>query len=84
MKDQDRDTPDLADVLRRRVRQLRADRGLSAQALVDAMHRYGAQTTRSSLANFENGQRADISFAEAVAMALVLEVPLSALDSRGQ
>ncbi len=71
-------------MVRRRVRQLRDDKGWSGQQLVDAMHRYGVRTTRSTLGNFENGYREDITFGEAIAIALALQVPLSYLVGPGR
>jgi hypothetical protein len=49
---------------------------MSAQGMVDRMREYGTTTTRSTLSNFENGLRDDVSLREAIAMALVLEVDL--------
>ena len=80
MRKAQKDKPmELREVVRARLRQLRAERGLSAQALVHAMGHYGVATTRSAWANYENNLREDISFTEAVAVALVLEVPLAEL-----
>jgi transcriptional regulator with XRE-family HTH domain len=76
---QKKDVPDIREVIRRRVRELRDERGWSGQQLVDTMHRYGAATTRSTLSNYENGARAEITFSEAIAMALALDMPLSYL-----
>lgn len=66
-------------MVRRRLRRLREERRWSAQQLADELHHYGVRTTRSTLANYENGLRADISFSEAVAACLALGQPLSAL-----
>jgi transcriptional regulator with XRE-family HTH domain len=76
---QKKDAPDIREVIRQRVRQLRDKRGWSGQQLVDTMHRYGAATTRSTLSNYENGARADMTFSEAIALALAFGVPLSYL-----
>jgi transcriptional regulator with XRE-family HTH domain len=69
----------LTEAVRGRLADLRTARELSVRQLVEAMHTYGATTSRSALSNFATGLRDDISLTEAVALALVLDVELADL-----
>ena len=62
--------------IRGRVRALRTERNLSAQRLVDMLQPYGVTMSRSAYSNFEYGLRDDITFHEAIALALALDVEL--------
>jgi hypothetical protein len=69
----------LTEAVRGRLAGLRSARELSVRQVVEAMHEYGATTSRSALSNFAAGAREDLTLTEAVALALVLEVELADL-----
>ncbi|WP_242882527.1 helix-turn-helix domain-containing protein [Actinomadura litoris] len=68
-------TRNLTASIAEQVRRYRKDRGLSAQQLADACKALGLDTSRSAVANFENGRRDTVSVAELVAFAHALDVP---------
>jgi transcriptional regulator with XRE-family HTH domain len=62
------------------VRRHRRARGMSAQALADRCAELGCATLpRSVIANFENGRRTGIDFAEVLVLAAALDVPPAVL-----
>jgi transcriptional regulator with XRE-family HTH domain len=60
----------------RRLRDVRARRGLSAQDVADLCAEVGVpELNRSVIANLENGRRASVSIEEVLVLAYVLRVP---------
>lgn len=57
-----------------RVRELRRNRGMSAQALSERMNAVGVPWDRHIVANLETGRRAAVTVEELLALAYVLEV----------
>lgn len=69
----------------RRVRQLRDERGMSAQKLADACARLGLPIARAVLSHLENGGRASISTGEVFVLAKALDVaPMDLLVGPGE
>jgi transcriptional regulator with XRE-family HTH domain len=71
-----------ADVVARRVRELRRARGWSAQYLADRLRELDPSTvlgTRDVIANLETGRRPTVSFDEVLLLAFALDEPPSAL-----
>ncbi|MGW1137613.1 helix-turn-helix domain-containing protein [Streptomyces zhihengii] len=62
------------DAVARRVREVRAARGMSAQQLADALAAEGIAWQRSTVAKLENGNRENVSLTEWLALAAVLNV----------
>lgn len=65
-----------ADVVRRRVKLLRMERGWTAQQLADELAKHNPDTAfdRDVLASFETGRRANVSIDEVLLLAYVLDV----------
>lgn len=65
-----------ADVVRRRVKQLRTERGWTMPRLVTELRKHNPDTAfdRDVLANFETGRRANVSIDEVLLLAYVLDV----------
>jgi transcriptional regulator with XRE-family HTH domain len=61
-------------VIAKRVRELRARRGWSAQRLADELNAVGVSWDRSIVANLENGRRQTVSVEEWLALSYVLDV----------
>jgi transcriptional regulator with XRE-family HTH domain len=61
-------------VIAERVRTLRKGRGMSAQRLAEEMTKQGIRWDRSIVANLENGRRENVTVAELLAAAYVLNV----------
>lgn len=59
-----------------RMRQLRKEKGMTAQALEDALAEVGVTFTRAIIANLETGRRDDLKLREIVALAYVFGVAL--------
>ena len=57
------------------VRRYRKDRGLSAQQVADRCAGLGMEIPRSTVADLENGRRANVTLSELLVLAAALEVP---------
>jgi transcriptional regulator with XRE-family HTH domain len=64
------------EVVGRRVKELRTDRGWSAQRLGEELGKAGLKWDRSIVANLETGRRRVISISELLTLAYVLDVAL--------
>lgn len=77
MRKMEKDPDGLMGRVRDRIGALRKARGgQSVQNLADGLEPYGVRVSRSALANFESGWRDDITFREAVGLALLLDVEM--------
>jgi transcriptional regulator with XRE-family HTH domain len=70
---------ELRDLVRERVRHFRQQREWSARQLSNEVARFGVEMGRSTIANYESGRRDDLTFSEAIALALAFDVRLDEL-----
>ncbi len=74
-----RDSVNASDAIRRNLKRLRRDAGLTAAALGDRLAVLGSEITAGTIGKFESGHRARVYDCELLELAAALEVPISEL-----